>query len=60
MNSLINFIMSLIGAIVLIGCGAVIGFWLDIIMTPPLPNGFKECTDCGVSFAQNLRWWMGK
>lgn len=55
-----NFIYSLIGAAILIALGFVIGFWLDVALTPSLPGGMKECTDCGPSFADTLRFWRGK
>ncbi len=55
-----NFILSLIGAAILVALGFVIGFWLQIATTPDLPNGFYECTNCGHSFAETYRWWLGK
>ena len=55
-----NFIMSIIGAVILVAVGCVIGFWLEIALTPPLPNGFKECKDCGITFAETARWWRGR
>ncbi len=55
-----NFILSVIGAAILVALGFVIGFWLEIATTPPLPNGFKECGNCGPGFAETHRWWSGR
>lgn len=55
-----NLILSLLGAAILIAVGFVIGFWLQIAITPALPNGFYECKDCGPNFAETLRWWSGQ
>ena len=55
-----NFILSVIGAAILVALGFVIGFWLEIAVTPSLPNGFKECHNCGPSFAETHRWWSGR
>jgi len=55
-----NFILSVIGALILVALGFVIGFWLQIAITPKLPNGFYECHNCGPSFAETHRWWAGK
>ena len=52
-----NFILSILGAAILVALGFVIGFWLQIATTPDLPNGFRECTNCGPSFAETHRWW---
>jgi hypothetical protein len=55
-----NFILSILGAAILVALGFVIGFWLQIATTPDLPNGFKECGNCGPSFVETHRWWSGK
>ena len=55
-----NFILSILGAAILVALGFVIGFWLQIATTPDLPNGFRECGNCGPSFAETHRWWAGK
>jgi hypothetical protein len=55
-----NFILSIIGAAILVVLGFVIGFWLDVALTPALPNGFYECQNCGPSFADTHRWWAGR
>jgi len=53
-----DFIFSLIGAVILVILGCVIGFWLNIVITPDLPNGFYECRDCSdKSWADTERWW---
>lgn len=54
-----NFIMSLIGAAILVATGAVLGFWLQVFTTPELPNDMKLCKDCGPTFAQTERFWRG-
>jgi hypothetical protein len=55
-----NFILSLLGAAILVALGFVIGFWLEVAIAPPLPNGFKECGDCGPSFVETAKWWAGR
>lgn len=55
-----NFILSVIGSAILVALGFVIGFWLEIATTPSLPNGFKECHNCGPSFSETHRWWSGR
>ncbi len=58
---MINFVMSIFGAIILIAMGVVIGFWLNVALEPSLPNGFVECEKpCGASFADLERWVRGK
>ena len=47
--------MSLLGGLVFVLLGAIIGFWLEILMTPELPNGFYSCKDCGPSFVELYR-----
>ena len=54
-----NFIMSVLGAAVLVAAGAVLGFWIQVLTTPELPNGMKSCTNCGPTFAQTERFWRG-
>jgi hypothetical protein len=55
-----NFMLSLLGAAILVILGVVIGFWLEIAITPTLPNGFVECQNCGPTFVETTRWWQGK
>lgn len=55
-----NFIMSILGAAILFTVGLIIGFWIEVLSTPPLPNGFKECVDCGPKFSETARFWQGK
>lgn len=55
-----NFMLSLLGAAILVILGFVIGFWLEIAITPTLPNGFVECQNCGPTFTETARWWQGK
>lgn len=55
MKTFLNFIMSLLGCGILIMFGAVIGFWLEILLTPDLPNNFYECKDCGPRFIDLYR-----
>lgn len=55
-----NVIFCMIGAVIMIALGAVIGFWIEIAMVPPLPNGFTECHHCGPSFVDSYRWWSGQ
>jgi len=52
-----NFIMSLIGAAILVATGAVLGFWIEVMMAPELPNGMKSCKDCGPSFTEVEKQW---
>jgi hypothetical protein len=54
-----NFIMSVLGAAVLVAAGAVLGFWIQVLTTPELPNGMKSCTNCGPTFAETARFWRG-
>lgn len=39
-----------LGALLCLCLGAVIGFWLEVLTTPELPNGFYHCKDCGADF----------
>ena len=54
-----NFIMSVLGAAVLVAAGAVLGFWIQVLTTPELPNGMLSCKDCGPTFLQTERFWRG-
>lgn len=56
MKSFLNFLMSLIGTGVLFTLGLVIGFWIEVLFKPELPNGFYECKDCGPSFVETYRF----
>ena len=55
-----NFILSLLGACCMFIVGIVIGFWIEVLTTPPLPNGFVECQNCGPSFVETVRWRQQK
>jgi hypothetical protein len=57
---MINFIASLIGTLVIIATGVVIGFWIEILSTKDLPNGFYECKDCGSTFVETERFFKKK
>lgn len=54
---MINFIASLIGTLVIIAVGVVIGFWIEMLSTTKLPNGFYECKNCGSSFVETERYF---
>jgi hypothetical protein len=56
-----NFLLSIFGVGFCISLGVVIGFWLQVLLSTDLPNGFYECKDCGVmSFAELERYWRRK
>lgn len=57
---MINFIASLIGTLVIISVGVVIGFWIEMLSTNKLQNGFYECKDCGSSFVETERYFRNK
>ena len=57
---MINFIASLIGTLVIIATGVVIGFWIEVLSTKDLTNGFYECKDCGSTFVETERFFKKK
>lgn len=57
---MINFMASLIGTLVIIATGVVIGFWIEVLSTKDLPNGFYECKDCGSNFVETERFFKKK
>ena len=53
-----DFIAITCGTIVIVLFGVVVGFWLEVLSTPKLPNGFYECKNCGdTSWADLHRYW---
>lgn len=55
-----NFILSLIGALIIFTFGLILGFWIEQATTPELPNGFKNCDRCGPSFVETHRFWKNE
>jgi hypothetical protein len=55
-----NAIFSFLGAVILVVLGMVIGFWIETLSTPELPNGFKNCSNCGPSFVETQRFWQNE
>jgi len=57
---MINFIASLLGTLVIIAVGIVIGFWIEVLSTKDLSNGFYECKDCGGTFVETEKYFRNK
>lgn len=55
-----NTLFSLLGAIIILIAGAILGFWIEVLTTPELTNGFKNCSNCGPTFAQTERFWRNE
>ena len=55
-----NTLFSLLGSIILVIVGVIIGFWIETLSTPELPNGFKNCDNCGPSFVDSARFWRNE
>ena len=52
-----NTLFSLLGAAILVILGLIIGFWIEVLSTPELPNGMKQCQGCGPSFSETERFF---
>lgn len=55
-----NHLLSVFGAILIFIVGLIIGFWIEQLGTPELPNGFKNCEGCGPSFVETSRFWQNE